>query len=97
MLSRTPVSATLPYKNLKSATAFYTKKLGLVHVSGSVEDWYLEFQAGQGTRIQLFESKSRKSQDTAATFEVEDLAEVTSRDITAGGDSDGTDSSSDFI
>ncbi|GAB3688431.1 hypothetical protein GCM10028793_03830 [Nocardiopsis oceani] len=29
--------------------------------------------------------------------EVEDLAEVTSRDITAGGDSDGTDSSSDFI
>ncbi|CAL9382795.1 hypothetical protein SUDANB121_01102 [Nocardiopsis dassonvillei] len=29
--------------------------------------------------------------------EVEELAEVTSRDITAGGDSDGTDSSSDFI
>ena len=74
MLSRTPVSATLPYRNLKSATAFYTKKLGLVHVSGSVKDGYLEFQAGQGTRLQLFESKSRKSQDTAATFEVEDLA-----------------------
>ncbi|QBI54635.1 hypothetical protein EKD16_14270 [Streptomonospora litoralis] len=29
--------------------------------------------------------------------EVEELTEVTSRDITAGGDSDGTDSSSDFI
>ncbi len=29
--------------------------------------------------------------------EVEDLTEVTSRDITAGGDSDGTDGSSDFI
>ncbi len=29
--------------------------------------------------------------------ETEDLAEVTSRDITAGGDNDGTDSSSDFI
>jgi len=29
--------------------------------------------------------------------EVEDLIEVTSRDITAGGDSDGTDGSSDFI
>ncbi|TQN31858.1 hypothetical protein FHX37_1779 [Haloactinospora alba] len=30
-------------------------------------------------------------------IEVEDLSEVTSRDITAGGDNDGTDSSSDFI
>lgn len=29
--------------------------------------------------------------------EVEDLAEVTSRDITAGSDNDGTDGSSDFI
>ncbi|GAA1770423.1 hypothetical protein GCM10009834_30780 [Streptomonospora arabica] len=30
-------------------------------------------------------------------IEVEELTEVTSRDITAGGDNDGTDSSSDFI
>lgn len=29
--------------------------------------------------------------------EVEELTEVTSRDITAGGDSDGKDGSSDFI
>ncbi|MBB6001167.1 hypothetical protein HNR25_004996 [Streptomonospora salina] len=30
-------------------------------------------------------------------IEVEELGEVTSRDTTAGGDNDGTDSSSDFI
>lgn len=30
-------------------------------------------------------------------IEVEDLTEVTSRDTTAGGDSDGKDGSSDFI
>lgn len=29
--------------------------------------------------------------------EVEELPEVTSRDVTAGGDSDGSDGSSDFI
>jgi catechol 2,3-dioxygenase-like lactoylglutathione lyase family enzyme len=74
MLSRSTVSATFPYRGLKSARAFYADKLGLKLLSGSVRHGYLEFGAGKGTRIVLFESDSRKSDDTAATFEVADLA-----------------------
>jgi hypothetical protein len=74
MLSKCNVAATLPYKNLKTAAAFYAKKLGLKHRAGSVKEGFLEFEAGKGTVIQLFESSSRKSEDTAATFEVKDLA-----------------------
>jgi catechol 2,3-dioxygenase-like lactoylglutathione lyase family enzyme len=74
MLSRSPVTASLPYDGLKTARDFYTKKLGLKHVSGSPKQGWLEFSAGKGTSIMLFESDSRKSADTAATFEVADLA-----------------------
>jgi catechol 2,3-dioxygenase-like lactoylglutathione lyase family enzyme len=74
MLSRSPVAATLPYEGLKTAKDFYVKKLGLKLRSGSVKDGYFEFAAGKGTVIQVFESDSKKSKDTAATFEVENLA-----------------------
>lgn len=75
MLSRSPLSVTLPFRGLKAAQAFYSKKLGLKRISGSVKDGYLEYQAGEGTRLQLFESNSdKKSDNTCATFEVTNLA-----------------------
>lgn len=73
MLSKSPVAATLPFRGLKAAEEFYSKKLGLELASGSVQDGYLEFTAGGGTVIEVFESGSKKSEDTAATFEVPDL------------------------
>ena len=75
MLSQAPVYATLPFRGLKAAPAFYAKKLGLKLVSGSVKEGYLEYGGGKGTLIQLFESTStKKSNNTAATFLVKDLA-----------------------
>ena len=74
MLSKSPVAATLPFQGLEAAREFYTQKVGLRLVSGSVEDGYLEFEAGDHTVLQVFESDSKKSDDTAATFEVDDLA-----------------------
>ena len=74
MLSTCRVAATLPFRGLAAAERFYRRKIGLQLRSGSVADGYLEFAAGGGTVLQLFESKSRKSKDTAATFEVDDLA-----------------------
>ena len=74
MLSRSPVAATLPFSGLKSAQAFYSKKLGLKRTAGSVKHGFLQFATGRGTEILLFESESRKSDDTAATFEIADLA-----------------------
>lgn len=75
MLSKSPVTATLPYRGLKKAQTFYAKKLGLRVVTGSVKEGYLEFAAGKGTVLLVFESTSRKKSDnTAVTFEVTDLA-----------------------
>jgi catechol 2,3-dioxygenase-like lactoylglutathione lyase family enzyme len=74
MLSRSPVAATLPFHGLKNAHAFYSRQLGLKRVAGSPGHGFLEFAAAKGTVLQLFESDSRKSDDTAATFEVADLA-----------------------
>jgi catechol 2,3-dioxygenase-like lactoylglutathione lyase family enzyme len=74
MLSNSRVTASLPFDGLKAAREFYSKKLGLKLLSGSVNDGYLEFAAGKGTTIQVFESDSKKSNDTAVTFEVANLA-----------------------
>lgn len=74
MLSTCPVSVTLPYRRLATAPGFYSKKLGLELVEGSVEDGFLHYRAGEDTLIQLFQSDSDlKSENTAATFEVQDL------------------------
>ena len=75
MLSKYPVAASLPFDGLKKAQEFYSKKLGLRLLSGSVKDGYLAYGAGKGTVLQLFESDSEKSDDTAAMFEVKDLAQ----------------------
>ena len=74
MLSRSPVSASLPFHDLSAAEDFYAKMLRLKLSSGSVDDGYLEYEAGDGTVLQVFESDAKKSGDTAATFDVEDLA-----------------------
>jgi len=75
MLSNATVAATLPYRGLETAEPFYSQKLGLPLAEGSVEEGFLEYRAGNGTVLQLFESDSgKKSDNTAATFEVEDLA-----------------------
>jgi catechol 2,3-dioxygenase-like lactoylglutathione lyase family enzyme len=74
MLSTAPLVATIPFRGLKKAETFYSKKLGLKRVAGSVGDGYLDYKAGNGTRLFLFESSSKKKSDnTAATFEVKDL------------------------
>jgi catechol-2,3-dioxygenase len=74
MLSKAPVAATLPFRGLKAAEEFYSRKLGLKRSSGSTKDGYLEYTVGGGTVLMLFESNSRKKSDnTAATFEVTSL------------------------
>src|SRR5262245_40333555 len=86
MLSKSPVCATLPFDGLDKAESFYTKRIGLELVAGSANDGFLEFKAGGQTVLQVFESDSKKSDDTAATFEVKDLdkemADLRSRGVT---------------
>jgi catechol 2,3-dioxygenase-like lactoylglutathione lyase family enzyme len=75
MLSTAPLTATIPFRGLKAAPAFYGRKLGLERTAGSVREGWLAYRAGKGTGLLLFESASRKKSDnTAATFEVANLA-----------------------
>ena len=75
MLSTAPLTATIPFRGLEKAERFYSKKLGLKRVAGSASDGYLAYKAGKGTSLLLFESTSKKKSDnTAATFEVANLA-----------------------
>jgi predicted enzyme related to lactoylglutathione lyase len=74
MLSKAPLAATLPFRGLKAAQNFYSRKVGLKLRSGSAKDGYLEYKTGGGTALLVFESNSRKKSDnTAATFEVGNL------------------------
>lgn len=75
MLSKFPACATLPFDGLRAAETFYTKTLGLKLLSGSAGAGYLELETGKGTTIEIFESDSKKSDDTAVTFDVKDLDE----------------------
>jgi predicted enzyme related to lactoylglutathione lyase len=80
MLSECTVTATFPYRKLDSAPGFHADKLGLELSQGSVGDGYLVYRAGEGTSLMLFESDSpKKSDNTGATFEVEDLDQEMSR------------------
>ena len=87
MLSSSPVTATIPFHDLERAQDFYGTRLGLRLLSGSVKEGHLEFGAGEGTTVQLFQSSSeRKSDNTAATFEVtnleEEMAELRGKRVT---------------
>ena len=74
MLSKSPVAATLPVRNLETAKRFYEQQLGLTLQAGSVPEGFLEFEAGKGTCLMLFESESSETTDnTVATFDVKDL------------------------
>jgi catechol 2,3-dioxygenase-like lactoylglutathione lyase family enzyme len=87
MPSTAPVTVAIPFRDLERAQDFYGARLGLRLLSGSVKEGHLEFGAGGGTTVQLFESGSdRKSENTAATIEVADLeqqmAELRSKHVT---------------
>lgn len=75
MLSRSPLAATFPVRDLKASKAFYSTKLGLRLLAGSAREGYLEYGAGKGTKLLLFQSQVRggKSGNTAATFAVGNL------------------------
>ena len=73
MLSSAPVYAQLPIVDVGRAKKFYQEKLGLKLVQEVGDMGVLIFEAGNGTRIELFQSDPPKSGDTAASFKVSDL------------------------
>ena len=71
-LSDAPVLVNLTASDVQRAKAFWTEKIGLKEVSGGDENGvYLE--AGQGTKIFIYDSGAPKATNTVASFKVDDV------------------------
>ena len=75
MLSNSSVSVSLPMVDLNRAKEFYKEKLGLKLIEEL--EGVLVFEAGNGTKLVLYQREPSKADHTVAGFEVEDIeAEV---------------------
>ena len=79
-LSTAPASTTLPAEDLKRARAFYEEKLGLETELRADMPEGLFVHAGKGSLIVLYQRGRATAENTALTFEVEDL-EATVSDL----------------
>ena len=73
MFQNASVNAVLPVTDYEKAKKFYRDALGLKLTDENMDMHAATFEAGKGTRIDIFESDSPKSNDTAASFIVDDL------------------------
>jgi catechol 2,3-dioxygenase-like lactoylglutathione lyase family enzyme len=83
MLAAFPVVASMPAVDIERARRFYTETLGMKPVHVPVADGAL-FEAGNGSRIYLYQRGPTKADHTAATFTVENIEQVVD-DLTARG------------
>jgi len=79
-LSTAPAATTLPAEDLNRARSFYEEKLGLETERRDDMPESLFVHAGQGTLIVLYERARTKADNTALTFEVDDV-EGTAREL----------------
>jgi len=83
-LSTAPAATTLPAEDLKRARSFYEEKLGLETELRDDMPESLFVHAGQGTLIVLYQRGRATAENTAVTFEVDDL-EATVSDLRSRG------------
>jgi catechol 2,3-dioxygenase-like lactoylglutathione lyase family enzyme len=72
-LSTAPAATTLPAEDLKRARSFYEEKLGLETETRDDMPEGLFVHAGKGSLIFLYERARTTADNTALTFEVDDL------------------------
>jgi catechol 2,3-dioxygenase-like lactoylglutathione lyase family enzyme len=72
-LSTAPAATTLPAEDLQRARSFYEEKLGLETELRDDMPEGLFVHAGKGTRLFLYERGRATAENTAVTFEVDDL------------------------
>ena len=83
-LSTAQASTTLPAEDLKRARAFYEEKLGLETELRDDMPEGLFVHAGKGSLIVLYQRGRATAENTALTFEVDDL-EATVSDLRSHG------------
>ena len=83
-LSTAPAATTLPAEDLKRARSFYEEKLGLEIETRANMPEGIFVHAGKGTTLFLYQRGRATAQNTAVTFEVDDL-EATVSELRAHG------------
>jgi catechol-2,3-dioxygenase len=83
MLKHAEVVATMPAVDLERAKTFYSDVLGLEVVQADGEE--LTLQAGNNSKVFIYQREATKAEHTAATFYVDDLEravdELTNRGV----------------
>jgi catechol 2,3-dioxygenase-like lactoylglutathione lyase family enzyme len=74
MLGSAPVVTNVPVVDLQRAKAFYTEKLGLKEAMSAPDGIFLD--AGQGTKLFLYQRAATKADHTVASFKVDDVLSV---------------------
>ena len=72
-LTTAPAATTLPAEDLLRARSYYEEKLGLETEARDDMPGSLFVHAGNGTLIVLYERERTKADNTALTFEVDDV------------------------
>jgi len=76
MLASALAMATIPAEDVDRGTKFYTQMLGLKKLDGQPSRFSV-FEAGQGSRILMYQRDRTKAEHTEITFLVDDVeAEV---------------------
>jgi catechol 2,3-dioxygenase-like lactoylglutathione lyase family enzyme len=75
MLKDAPAAACVIVKDLDAAKEFYTEKLGLTVVP-SEDPGGILFEAGEGSKIFVYQSNAEKPKNTVAGFAVSDVLEA---------------------
>ncbi len=74
MLSDAQVCPTLSVSDLGRAKKFYEEVLRLRRIDEEMTGSETMYECGMGTRLMIFETKTKPGNDTAAGFMVKDLA-----------------------
>lgn len=83
MLTNVPAHATLPVVDLARARRFYEETLGLRVIKTDPAPGAL-LQAGEGTKIYIYQRGATKADHTVASFSVKDV-EATVKELRAKG------------
>lgn len=73
MLTNAPVTATLRVIDLEKAKDFYMNKLGLKLMEKGKDTGDLIFEAGEGTKLYIYQGPPSKAENTQAGFSIEDI------------------------
>lgn len=75
-LANAPVTTSIRVEDLDKAKAFYTEKLGLKSAGSMMEGYDLLFDAGNGTKIYIYQGPKSVAEHTVAYFKVENVEET---------------------